>query len=132
LAYDFVIKHLDGSKNPANGPSRRPDYEIRYERPVAPLLTTVSVELYDYPMPAIIAAQRSDPLAVDVWAKLVDRAMIDGTHIAQDESEWKVMAGVLNYEGRVYVPATDSLHEKVISLFHDNPESGHFGALKTT
>jgi len=26
----------------------------------------------------------------------------------------------------------DSLHSKVISLFHNNPESGHFGALKTT
>jgi len=25
----------------------------------------------------------------------------------------------------------DSLRQKVISLFHDNPESSHFGALKT-
>jgi hypothetical protein len=34
-AYDLVIEHLEGSKNPADGPSRRPDYEIGYERPVA-------------------------------------------------------------------------------------------------
>jgi hypothetical protein len=34
-AYDFLIKHLEGSKNPADGPSRRPDYKIGYERPVA-------------------------------------------------------------------------------------------------
>jgi len=34
-AYDFVIEHLEGSKNPADGPSRRPDYEIGYEMPVA-------------------------------------------------------------------------------------------------
>jgi len=33
--YLFVIKHLERSKNPADGPSRRPDYEIGYERPVA-------------------------------------------------------------------------------------------------
>jgi hypothetical protein len=42
-AYDFVIEHLEGSKNRANGPSRQPDYEISYERPVARLLATVSV-----------------------------------------------------------------------------------------
>jgi len=71
-AYDFFIKHLEDSKNPADGPSRRPDYQIGYERPVARLLVTVSVESYDDPMPAIIAAQASDPLAADVSAKLVN------------------------------------------------------------
>jgi hypothetical protein len=65
-AYDFVTEHLEGSKNPADGPSRRPHYEIGYERPVARLLATVSVELYDVLMPTIIDAQASDPLAVDV------------------------------------------------------------------
>ena len=34
-AYDFVIEHLEGSKTPADGPFRRPDYEIGCERPVA-------------------------------------------------------------------------------------------------
>jgi len=94
-AYDFVIEHLEGSKNLADGPSRRPDYEIGYERPVARLLATVSVEPYDDLMPAIIATQASDPLAVDVSAKLVDRPMIQGTYTAKEESQWKVVAGVL-------------------------------------
>jgi hypothetical protein len=39
-AYDFTIEHLDGTKNPADGPSRRPDYEEGYERPSARLLAT--------------------------------------------------------------------------------------------
>jgi hypothetical protein len=125
-AYDFVIQHLEGSKNRADGPSRPPDYEIGYERPVARLLATVAVEPYDDLMPAIIAAQASDTLAVDVSAKLVDRPMLDGTHTGQEESQWTVVAGGLTYSGRIYVPATDSLRGKVISLFHDNPESGHF------
>jgi len=131
-AYDFVFEHLEGSKNHADGPSRRPDYEIGYEKPVARLMATVSVEPYDHLMAAIIAAQASDLLDVDVSAKLVDRPMIDGTDTAQEESQWKVVAGILTYEGRIYFPVTDSLRGNVISLFHDNPESGHFGALKTT
>jgi hypothetical protein len=39
-AYDFKIEHLEGTKNPADGPSRRPDYEEGYERPSARLLAT--------------------------------------------------------------------------------------------
>jgi hypothetical protein len=42
-AYDFVIDHLEGSQNLADVPSRRPDYKICYERPVARPLATVSV-----------------------------------------------------------------------------------------
>jgi hypothetical protein len=38
----------------------------------------------------------------------------------------------LTYVGRIYVPVIDSLHGKVIGLFHENPQSGDFGALKTT
>jgi hypothetical protein len=36
-AYVFKIEHLDGTKNPADRPSRRPDYEQGYERPSARL-----------------------------------------------------------------------------------------------
>jgi len=117
-AYDFVIEHWEASKNPADGPSRQPDYEIGCERPVARLLATVSVEPYDNLMPAIIAAQVPDSLAVDVFAKRVNRPMIDGTDTAKEESQWQDVAGVLTYEGRIYVPATDSLRGIVISLFH--------------
>jgi len=132
LAYDFVIQRLEGTKNPADGPSRRPCHEIGYERPVAQLLATVPVEPYDDLMPAIIAAQASDPLAADVPANVVDRPVPDGTCTAEEESQGKVVTGVLTYEGRIYIPAVESLRGKVISVFHDNPESGHFGALKTT
>ena len=83
-------------------------------------------------MPAVIVAQASDPLAVDVSAMLVDHPTIDSTDTTKEESQWKVVAGVLTYEGRIYVPAVDSLRGKVISPFHVNPESGHFGSLKTT
>jgi len=38
----------------------------------------------------------------------------------------------MTVEGRIYVPAIDSLCGTMISLFHDIPESGHFGGFKTT
>jgi len=42
------------------------------------------------------------------------------------------MSEVLSYQGRIYVPENHSPRGKVISLFHDNLESGDFEALKTT
>jgi hypothetical protein len=43
--------------------------------------------------------------------------------------QWKVIAGALTFAGRIYVP--EALCNQVLSLFHDNPESGHFAALGT-
>jgi len=131
LAYNLVIEHLEGRKNQADGPSREPDYEIVYESPVAQLLATVSVEPHDDLMPASIAAKASNLLVADVSVKLVEQPMIEGTDSAKEKNQWRVVAGVLPYEGRMYVPAVHSPHGKVISLINDNPLSGHFRPLKT-
>jgi hypothetical protein len=42
---------------------------------------------------------------------------------------WKVVSGALTNEGRIYVP--EPFRSKGLSFFNDNPESGHFGALRT-
>jgi hypothetical protein len=138
---NFVIEHLEGKKNPADGPSRRPDNEIGYERATARLLATLAattVEPYDDLLQEIQAAQALDALAADVKHRIVgppivdiaDRQRIDDLE-EESPNEWKVTAGVLTYKGRIYVPMDDLRRNKVISLFHNNPESGHFGALKT-
>jgi hypothetical protein len=36
--YDFVLAHIKGTKNPADGPSRRPDYMENVELPSAALI----------------------------------------------------------------------------------------------
>ena len=70
-SYDFVIEHLAGNRNPAAGPSRRPDYEMGYERPTARLLATLTaVEPYDDLLPIIKTDQPTDTLATDVNKKL--------------------------------------------------------------
>jgi len=140
-SYDFVIEHLEGKKNPADGPSRWPDYDIGYERPTARLLATLAtntVEPYDHLLQEIKTAQAIDTLAADVKRRIFGTPIVDISDLQRiDEpeedssNEWKVPTGVLTYKGRIYVPKDDLLRNKVISLFHDNPESGHFGDLRT-
>jgi len=130
-SYDFVIEYLKGKKNPADGLSRRPDYEIGYEIPTAQLLATlatnITVEPYDDLLPAIKAAQETDSLVIGMKSRINDTSSIGNLH-AKTGEQWRRVAGALTYEGRIYIP--EALQTKVISLFHDNPESGHFGALK--
>jgi len=57
LAYDFIVQHLEGTKYPADDPSRWPDYKIGYERPMARLLATSPLEPYDDLMAIILVAQ---------------------------------------------------------------------------
>jgi len=134
-SYDFVIQHLEGKKNPADGPSRRADYEECYERPTARLFVTfaaTTVSPFCDLLRAIGAALDTDPLATDMKNKfdypgLPNRE--DGSTDKEADMQWKVIAGALTFEGRIYV--LETLCNQVISLFHDNPESGHFGALRT-
>jgi hypothetical protein len=77
-------------------------------------------------------------LASEVKRRIVGTPIVDipdlqrMDELEEDSSnEWKVTTGVLTYEGRISVLKDDLLHNKVISLFHHNPESDHFGALKT-
>jgi len=123
---------MDGSKNADDGPSRRADYEIVYEMPVPQLLSTVSVEPYNQVMAISIDAKNCNPLAVDISVNLVNRPNIDQTDASMVVSKWKVIAGVMTHQWRIYFPALNSLLGKVISLLHDIPGSSYFGGLKTT
>ena len=79
-SYDFVVEHLEEKKNPADGPSRRPDYEIGSDRPTARLLATLAVttvEPYDDLLQEIKAAQAIDALAADVKHKIVGTPIVD-------------------------------------------------------
>jgi len=65
-AYDFIIKHLEGSYSLADTLCGRPPYEIGYEWPVPQLLATDSVVPYNDQLPAMLTAHASDHLAVKV------------------------------------------------------------------
>jgi len=124
--YDLVIEHLECKKNPADGPSRRPDYKSGYENTTARLLATIAAititESYGELLPEIKTAQETEFSATKIRPTLVDVS-------TADESQWRLVDGVMTYERRIYVLTT--LHSRLISVFHDNPKSSHFGALKT-
>jgi RNase H-like domain found in reverse transcriptase/Reverse transcriptase (RNA-dependent DNA polymerase)/Integrase zinc binding domain/Chromo (CHRromatin Organisation MOdifier) domain/Integrase core domain len=143
-AYNFTIEHLEGKKNPADGPSRRPDYEEGYQRPVMQLLASLATDPYENLLPDIKEAQKTDKLAQEMRMKLEEsRAEPEGGELEggepedgepEEENQWEVRDGALTFEGRIYVPATSDqfLRTRVIRLFHDTPESGHFGILRTS
>jgi hypothetical protein len=83
--------------------------------------TTITESDHDI-IPEIKTAQETDIVAPEIRPTLVDGS-------TADESQWRSIDEALTYERRIYLPA--ALHRRVTSLFHDNPESGHFGALKT-
>ena len=75
---------------------------------------------------AILEAQKHDRLEQD----MIGTGGTTGTGGTDSTAgKWKVSAGVLTMEGRIYVP--DPLRTRVLERFHDNPESGHFGATIT-
>ena len=46
-------------------------------------------------------------------------------------SNWHYNAGILTYQGRIYVPADADLHHSIVAHHHDHPTVGHPGILKT-
>src|SRR5436190_7368487 len=66
--YDFVLDHITGSKNPADGPSRRPDYAENVELPSGTLIPQSTLRLLpssagpapgNLPSPSIASAEAS-------------------------------------------------------------------------
>jgi len=125
-SYDSVIEHLEGKKNPVDGPSRRRDYEIGFENTTARLLaslaaTTIS-ESYGDLLLEFKAAQETGFVARTIRPTLVDVSI-------PEESQWRPINWAITYQRRIYMPTP--LRSRLTSLLPDNPETGHVRALKS-
>jgi hypothetical protein len=101
-------------------------------------LAATTVKPYEDLLQEIKTALAIDALAADVKHRIVGTPIVNIPELQRIDkleeelrNEWKVSAGVLTYKRRIYIPKDDLLCNNVISHFHHNPESGHFGAFKT-
>jgi hypothetical protein len=149
--YDFVLVHIPGSKNPADGPSRRPDYAEGVEVPSGTLIPRSALRML--PEHVLPPSPSSPPRTVNtiaiaqVWnlhgvnlfvpeSQLRQRILdsLPEDPIAKQQRQptstfWSWSDGLLLYKNLMYVP--ESLRLEVLRQHHDDPLAGHFGVAKT-
>lgn len=122
--FDFTIHHVPGRSNPADGPSRRADYqEDDTEVATKPFLRFALTQiLYKTPPPQDIAGKIKTETAND---DLI-------TEMAKDKlpGNWTEQDGLYYWNERIYVPKP--LRLEVIQRCHDSALAGHYGSLRTT
>ena len=76
----------------------------------------------------IESASAGDPLVLQALQSMnKDIPLPFRSHL----SNWQVEAGILTYQGQVYVPNDDSLHHTILQCCHDHETTGHPSYLKT-
>ena len=127
-SYDFILIHTSGKRNPADGPSHRPDYAMGNELPQGSVLPprslrylTDSMGVNTITIPSrdqIIAAYESD----DVACHHAEATSLQPPWSYDD-------AGLLLHKGLIYVP--QSMRMSVLKDHHDAPLAGHCGVART-
>ena len=145
--FDFVIEHLAGRYNPADGPSRRPDYmgplsEPQETKPFLNLGSPGEDKLGNEPVESIednvfiarttwisddLSRRIREALGNDELAKEA-RDILCGESV-DDETPWEEAEGLLYYNGRVYIP--EILRLEIKRRHHDVPLAGHMGQRRT-
>lgn len=145
--FDFQLDWAPGIRNPADGPSRRPDYEPKRGDEV--LTAQNKALLTPYHLRRIrpeLAAQDDTPAAPNTIPAITTLS-IDNSELLQrfqkafrEDTEWReaMLRGdsdftaqddMVFYKGRVYVPK--SLRAEVLYQRHDCVLSGHPGRTST-
>ena len=132
--FDFVLKHISGSKmGKADGLSRRPDWEVGVEKDNEEQMlvkkewlearrirvTEVIIEGVDL-LDKVQKCEARD----DEVVKAVEEMKRAGVKMLRDE-EWHQEDGLMLKERKVYVPKDEKLKAEVIRLHHDMPVGGH-------
>jgi Integrase zinc binding domain/RNase H-like domain found in reverse transcriptase len=145
--FDFVIEHLAGRYNPADGPSRRPDYkgsllEPQETKAFLKLKPFGEDKLEDDQVESTgddvfiarttwisddLSRRIRDALRDDEQAKKIREILREES--ADDENPWEEADSLLYYNGRVYVP--EALRLEIKKRHHDVPLAGHMGQRRT-
>jgi chemotaxis protein CheY-P-specific phosphatase CheC len=158
--YDFVLDHIAGSKNPADGPSRRPDYSKDVDIPSGALLQPSALRLIPphllppgvWPAPSgssMHMESNSPPQSPSpphslftvftpessLRQRILDALVNDPVADEQRRDlkppfSWE--NGLLLYNNRIYVPQDDAIRLELLQQHHDSPLAGHYGTAKTS
>jgi hypothetical protein len=122
--YNFIVVPIPGKKNPADGPSRRPDYSYGMEPPSG---TVFPLQRF------LVAAISSSTTPVDSLRRRIIQTLNDDSLARKYRTEsslpWSWDDKLLLYNNLVYVP--ESLRLEIIRSHHDDPLAGHPGIERT-
>ena len=131
--YDLTFEHVPGknlcapdtlSRRPDHIPTSDTDNEAVTLLPDELFVNLIDASLSD----KLHSSSALDPLVLDALHALpgaVPAAF--RSHL----SDWRYDAGILTYQGRVYVPADADLCHSVVARHHDHPTASHPSVLKT-
>ncbi|KAI7937515.1 hypothetical protein MJO29_014830 [Puccinia striiformis f. sp. tritici] len=132
--FNFVIYHIPGKVNPADGPSQRPDFlsdrpEIKQSGILTKHLHGETVD--DIELPAEIAESASHDLFFQRPADdLLELIRNQYSTLEDDEKEALTFReNLFWHQDRVFVPVSHK--ERIIQFHHDAPTTGHPGIART-
>ena len=131
--YDLKLIHVPGKE--LAGPdalSRRPDL-IPKENNDNEQITLLSESLFVNTIDLAIAdkiakSSEKDPVVLKTL-QAMDEDLL--TQFRSRLSNWSYDAGILSYQGRIYIPNQDNLRLDLVKKFHDHQTAGHPRYLKT-
>jgi len=148
--YDFMFEHIPGKTNPADGPSRRPDYaenapEVEdstiFPKSAFRLFTTTAATRQYKPKndlrARLVNALAQDMVAqqhrniVDVDQPTTKNDAIAPRHRSKHERSWTWDDDLLLYDNLIYVPDDNALRLEIMRMHHDDALAGHYGVAKT-
>jgi hypothetical protein len=152
--YDFILTHIKGTKNPADGSSRCPDYMENVELPTGALIPRSALRMLQPQVPSnpatvsLASETHASPLEVHwshigVHANTIPEASLRSRFISALEKDplateyrdnpkkpWSWQDGLLLHDN-LYVPHDDALRVELMQMHHDDPLVGHCGVTKT-
>jgi hypothetical protein len=138
--YDFVLIPIPGKKNPADGPSRRPDYAIDNPPPTGSLIPPHALRLLPSPHDSKLNALLCNLTGVDTgvvaessrtqFLATYPTDAVAQQHLPTPSLPWSFdNNGLLLHKGLIYVP--ESMRMNVMQEHHDAPLAGHPGIART-
>ena len=131
--FDLAFEHIPGkdlrapdalSHRPDHIPASDMDNEAVTLLPDELFINLIDSSLTD----KLHSSSASDPLVLDALHALPGE--VPATFHSR-LSDWHYDAGILTYQGHVYIPADAALHRSIVTHHHDHPTAGHPGVLKT-